>query len=156
MLPPSSGPKNKPTKKPGWSRLQVCYAGFLFGLFFDPEDGDDIFLWNEFQQTTRRFVSTMAARSKAWTVFARLNAGVVGFNPLEAWMFVCVYSVFVLGSGLATGWSLIQGVLPNVLDQETEVKQSVSRMPYAPSGSNRNKPTNQPTNTAFCPRSVYF
>jgi hypothetical protein len=37
--------------------------------------------------------------------------------PLEAWMFVCVYSVFVLfciGSGLATGWSLVQGVLPIV------------------------------------------
>jgi hypothetical protein len=25
--------------------------------------------------------------------------------PLKAYMFVCVYSVFVLGSGLATGWS---------------------------------------------------
>jgi hypothetical protein len=37
--------------------------------------------------------------------------------PLEAWMFVWVYSVFVLscvGSGLATGWSLVQGVLPTV------------------------------------------
>jgi hypothetical protein len=31
-------------------------------------------------------------------------------------MFVYVYSVFVLGSGLAIGWSLIQGVLPTVLD----------------------------------------
>jgi hypothetical protein len=29
--------------------------------------------------------------------------------PLEAW-------ISVLGSGLATGWSLVQGVLPNVLD----------------------------------------
>jgi hypothetical protein len=28
--------------------------------------------------------------------------------PLEAWTSVCVYSVFVLGSGLATGWSLVQ------------------------------------------------
>jgi hypothetical protein len=37
--------------------------------------------------------------------------------PLKAWMSVCVYSVFVLpciGSGLATGWSLVQGVLPTV------------------------------------------
>jgi hypothetical protein len=36
---------------------------------------------------------------------------------LKAWMFVYVYPVFVLscaGSGLATGWSLIQGVLPTV------------------------------------------
>jgi hypothetical protein len=36
--------------------------------------------------------------------------------PLQAWMSVCVYSVFVLGSGLATGSSLVQGVLPNVLN----------------------------------------
>jgi hypothetical protein len=31
-------------------------------------------------------------------------------------MSVCIYSVFVLGSGLATGWSLVQGVVSNVLD----------------------------------------
>jgi hypothetical protein len=35
--------------------------------------------------------------------------------PLKAWMSVCVYSVFVLGSGLSTGWSPVQGVLPTVL-----------------------------------------
>jgi hypothetical protein len=29
---------------------------------------------------------------------------------------VCVYSVFVLGSGLAMGCSLVQGDQPNVLD----------------------------------------
>jgi hypothetical protein len=37
--------------------------------------------------------------------------------PLEACMFVCVYPVFMLscvGSDLATGWSLVQGVLPTV------------------------------------------
>jgi hypothetical protein len=34
---------------------------------------------------------------------------------LEAWMSVCVYCVFVLGSDLAMGWSVVQGVLPNVL-----------------------------------------
>jgi hypothetical protein len=36
---------------------------------------------------------------------------------LDAWMFVYVYSVFVLscvGSGLMTGWSPVQGVLPTV------------------------------------------
>jgi hypothetical protein len=34
---------------------KVCYllhAGFLLGLFFDPEDGSDIFL----QRTTRRYI----------------------------------------------------------------------------------------------------
>jgi hypothetical protein len=57
-------------------------------------------------------------------------------------MDVCVYSMSVLGSGFATGWSLVQGVLPNILDWETEVKQSVS---YPQSGSNRNKPTKSTT-----------
>jgi hypothetical protein len=49
--------------------------------------------------------------SPAWTLGSWLRI------PLDAWMFVCVYSVFVLscvGSGLATGWSLVQGVLPTV------------------------------------------
>jgi hypothetical protein len=53
---------------------------------------------------------TLGARSKAWTVFARSNAGVVGSNPTGG-MDVCVrlFCVWVLlcvGSGLATGWPL--------------------------------------------------
>jgi hypothetical protein len=41
---------------------------------------------------------TVAARSKAWTVFARLNTGVVGLNPTEGMdVFVRLfYSVFLL------------------------------------------------------------
>jgi hypothetical protein len=31
----------------------------------------------------------MAARSKAWTAFARLNAGILGSNPIQG-MDVCV------------------------------------------------------------------
>jgi hypothetical protein len=58
--------------------------------------------------------TTVAARSKAWTVFARSKSGIVGSNPTRG-MDVCVFSVFVLGSVLATGLSLVQGVLPNVL-----------------------------------------
>jgi hypothetical protein len=49
--------------------------------------------------------------SPAWTLGSWVRI------PLEAWMFVCVCSVFVLSSvssGLATGWSLVQGVLPTV------------------------------------------
>jgi hypothetical protein len=38
--------------------------------------------------------------------------------PLEAWLSLCVYScvcvVLYVGSGLATGWSPVQGVLPTV------------------------------------------
>jgi hypothetical protein len=56
-----------------------------------------------------------AAQSKASTVIARSNAGIVVSNTTQG-VDVCVYSVFVLDSGLATGCPLDQGVLPNVLD----------------------------------------
>jgi hypothetical protein len=49
----------------------------------------------------------VAALYKAWTVFARSNAGIVGSIPIRG-MDVCVYSVFLLGGGLVTGWSLVQ------------------------------------------------
>jgi hypothetical protein len=41
---------------------------------------------------------TVPARSKAWTVFVRSNAGIVGSNPIQSMdvCIVCVYSVFVL------------------------------------------------------------
>jgi hypothetical protein len=38
----------------------------------------------------------VAERSKARTVFARSNTAIVGFNPTEAWMFVCVLCAFFL------------------------------------------------------------
>jgi hypothetical protein len=61
---------------------------------------------------------TVAARSKAWNVFARLNTGIMGSNPARG-MNVCLrlFCVCVLscvGSGLPMGWSLVQGVLPTV------------------------------------------
>jgi hypothetical protein len=44
----------------------------------------------------------VAARSRTLNVFARSNTGIVVSNPTQG-MHVCVHSVFVLGSGLATG-----------------------------------------------------
>jgi hypothetical protein len=38
---------------------------------------------------------TVAARSKAWTVFARSDAGMVGSNPTQGMDVWCVY-VFIL------------------------------------------------------------
>jgi hypothetical protein len=41
---------------------------------------------------------TVAARPKAWTVFARSDAGIMGSNPtqgMDVWC-GCVYPVFVL------------------------------------------------------------
>jgi hypothetical protein len=45
---------------------------------------------------------TVAAPSEAWNVFAHANTGIMGSNPTQG-MDVCVYSVFVLGTGLAMG-----------------------------------------------------
>jgi hypothetical protein len=45
MSPPSSASKNKLSDKPAWKEVS-SKAGFLLGLFFDPEDGDDMFLRN--------------------------------------------------------------------------------------------------------------
>jgi hypothetical protein len=60
-----------------------------------------------------------------------LNAGIVDSNPTEG-MDICLCLFYVcIGSGLAVGLSPVQGVLPTVSGYETEVKQSVSWMPYA-------------------------
>jgi hypothetical protein len=43
MSPPSSQSKNTPSKS---SDYYLLHAGFLLGLFFNPEDGGDMFLQN--------------------------------------------------------------------------------------------------------------
>jgi hypothetical protein len=58
---------------------------------------------------------TVAARSKARTVFVHSNAGIVGSNPTQGMdvcvSLFCVCVVLCVGSGLATGWFPVQGVL---------------------------------------------
>jgi hypothetical protein len=62
--------------------------------------------------------STVAARSKAWTLFDCSNAGIIRSIPALG-MVVCVRLFYVcvvlcVGRGLATGWSPVQGFLPNM------------------------------------------
>jgi hypothetical protein len=61
---------------------------------------------------------TVAAQSRAWTVFALSNAGFVGSNPtrgMDVCMYLfCVCVVLCVGRDIATGWSPVQGVLPTV------------------------------------------
>jgi hypothetical protein len=61
---------------------------------------------------------TVTAHYGAWTVFARLNTGVVGSNPTRGTnVCVClfrVYAVMCVGSGLVTGWSPVQGIPPSM------------------------------------------
>jgi hypothetical protein len=59
---------------------------------------------------------------------------------MDVYVYVYMYSMFVLscvGRGLAMSRSLVQGVLPTVLDKETEVKREVSWMPHAPVGAKK-------------------
>jgi hypothetical protein len=61
---------------------------------------------------------TVAAQSKAWTVFARSDAGIVGSNPTQG-MYVCVRLfrvcvVLCVDGGFATDWSPAQEVLSTV------------------------------------------
>jgi hypothetical protein len=67
---------------------------------------------------TRSMPITVGAEAKAWTVFAHSNTGILGSNSTRG-MDVCVRLLCVCvllrsGSGLVTGWSPLQGVLPTV------------------------------------------
>jgi hypothetical protein len=67
---------------------------------------------------TSVYTFTVTARSKAWTVFARSNTEIVGSNltrEMDVCMSLfCLCAVLCAGSGLATGWSPVRGVLPTV------------------------------------------
>jgi hypothetical protein len=59
---------------------------------------------------------TVAARPETWNVFVRSNTGIVGSNPTwgmdDCIRLFCVCAVLCTESGLAMGWSPVQGVLP--------------------------------------------
>jgi hypothetical protein len=63
---------------------------------------------------------TVAAWCKAWTVFDRSNTGIEGSNPTRGMgvsvSFFCLFCslcrYLCVGSGLVTGWSPVQEVLP--------------------------------------------
>jgi hypothetical protein len=71
--------------------VSVLLTGY-FGKFLIT---GNIYVFNLFLVSEDRPI-TAVARSEVWTVFACSSTGVVVRIPLEAWMSVCVYSVFVL------------------------------------------------------------
>jgi hypothetical protein len=79
-------------------------------------------------------VHHMAARFKTWDIFARSKAGIVSSNPTQG-MDVCVRLFCVcadlwVGSGLATSWSPVQGVLLTVYSI-TKLKKALSNQQKA-------------------------
>jgi hypothetical protein len=68
---------------------------------------------------------TVGARSKAWTVFAPSNTGIMGSNSTLGMdvcvRLFCVCVVLCVGTGFATDWSLVQGVLPTLYKKITEM-----------------------------------
>jgi hypothetical protein len=107
----------------------ICYRCYVFmsvRMLLCPKQFQCFSVWiftlHVFQQITfcpsQSIVRpiTLAARSKAWTVFARSNTGTMGSNPTQGMRLFCVYVILCIGSGLATGWSPVQGVLSTVLD----------------------------------------
>jgi hypothetical protein len=107
MIPQQSRSTVHPLYKPGYVTACVgnlteeksCISEFPIGIWI-PEP------------------ITVAALSKSWTIFARSNTGVVGSNPTRGMdvcvCLFCVCTVLWVGSGLATVWSPVQGVLLTV------------------------------------------
>jgi hypothetical protein len=80
---------------------------------------------------------TVAAPSKIWTVFARSDTEIVGSNPTQGMdvcvRLFCVCVVLCTGSGLATGWSTVQGVLPTAYGlRNCRAKQSFLHLTLGP------------------------
>jgi hypothetical protein len=79
------------------------FVGYIFGFY-----SEQVLFWT----------ITVAARSKAWTIIACSNTGIVISNStrgMDVWVrLFCVCVILCVGSGLATIWSPIQGVLPTV------------------------------------------
>jgi hypothetical protein len=82
---------------------------------------------NEHQKVS----NTVAARSKARTVFARSNTEIVGSNPTRGMdvcvRLFCVCVVLCVGRGFAKDWSPVQGVLPPVYRLKTEKAAKVHK-----------------------------
>jgi hypothetical protein len=145
-----SGLELPPLGRPARSQSQFRLLKDVFGLQYSRgSDGYKfvgcVLVRTGSKMTNSVFVSdkagnlpiTVASRYKAWTVFARSNAGIMGSNPTHGMdVCVCVYSVFVLfcvHSGLATGWSLVQVLPPTVKkDYETEEEATVQQRAVEP------------------------
>jgi hypothetical protein len=67
----------------------------------------DIFVWASNLPECWKWEIPVAALSKVWTVFSRLNSGILGSNPTQGIdvyvRLFCVWVVLFVGNGLAMG-----------------------------------------------------
>jgi hypothetical protein len=111
------------------TRTQAGYGNRELRVNIWPKRGEVTGGWEELHNEELRslysslsfataMLITVAARPKAWTIFARSNTGVVGSNATrdrDVYLrLLCVCVVLCVGSSLATDWSPVQGVLPTV------------------------------------------
>jgi hypothetical protein len=86
------------------SSISSQYWCIYVDIFLKPSCVTTVFSWGflceNFNCTVHMFLHlydmpiTVAMRSKAWTVFARSNAGIMGSNPIQGMdVCLCVYSV---------------------------------------------------------------
>jgi hypothetical protein len=72
-------------------------------------------IWKFIFMINERWSVKLAARSKAWTVFARWDRGFEYHSSMDICVHLfCVCVALCLRRGLATGWSRVQGILPTV------------------------------------------
>jgi hypothetical protein len=112
-LPSASGPR----RLPGSCQCKTSAVTYATGMFIN------IYMscyfrngWT-FQLAWCIWPVTVAERSKASTVFARSEAGILGSNPtqgMDVWYLYVFILCLCLGRGLAMSRSLVQGVLPTV------------------------------------------
>jgi hypothetical protein len=81
---------------------------------------------------------TVTVCSKAWTLFAHSNAGIMGSNPTQdmhvyVCVLFCVCVVLRVGSGLATDWSLVQGAeqraVEPLMNEMNEIQLRIIKLP---------------------------
>jgi hypothetical protein len=116
ISPPSSGSRS--------STCCLLHAGFLLDLFLQAEDGSIMSLWNADWLSLDYIMLCLRRHWSQWPCALRhelssltRTLGLWVQIPLMAWMFVylfCICVVLCVGSSLAMGWSLVQGVLLSV------------------------------------------